>query len=94
MRLHLSHIAHPKVFKGIKDFEQVAKAPNEAGSKSPRPARRNGKEKSSGSAQRTYAARTILRFQGIENYLTPEQIANMKAVANMQYDQEIGATNG
>src|SRR5262249_13852286 len=30
---------------------------------------------------------TILRFQGIENYLTPEQIANMKAVANMQYDQ-------
>jgi len=41
-----------------------------------------------------YAAQTILRFQGIENYLTPEQIANMKAVANMQYHQEIGATNG
>ena len=34
-----------------KDFEQVAKAPNEAGTKSPRPARRNGKEKLSGSAQ-------------------------------------------
>src|SRR5262249_31672345 len=54
-----------------KDFEQVAKAPNEAGSKSPRPARRNGKD--------------ILR---------PGRSPTLKAVANMQYYQEIGATNG
>jgi len=68
-----------------KDFEQVAKAPNEAGSKNPRPARRNGKEKLSGSAQGymrpgpsyvSRASRTISRPSRSPTW-RPLQICNM-----------------
>jgi hypothetical protein len=77
-----------------KDFEQVTKAPKRGRKRKPAPRKTKWEREIERIGTRVYAARTILRFQGIENYLTPEQIANMKAVANMQYDHELGATNG
>src|SRR5262249_57992144 len=75
-----------------KDFDQVAKARKRGRKRKPRMWK--WEREIERVRTRVYAARLLLRFQGIESHFTPEQIAKLKAVANQQYDEEIGATNG
>ena len=57
-----------------KHLEQVAKAPKQGRKRKPSPRKTKWEREIERIGTRVYAARTILCFQGIENYLTPEQI--------------------
>jgi hypothetical protein len=74
-----------------KDFQQTVRAPKHGRTRNPAPRKTKWEREIERIGTRVCAARTILRFQGIENYLTPEQIAAIKAVANMQHDQKLGS---
>ena len=96
-----SYIGRRKFFTGFlkktrlfmsKDFDQVTKARKRGRKRKPRMWKWEREIERVGT--RVYAARLLLRFQGIESHFTPEQIAKLKAVANLEHDQEIGATNG